>query len=51
LTGGYLFAMHVPLQETLFIAAGPLFIGLIVAIIIVPLYRKQLAATQRPSLA
>jgi AAHS family 4-hydroxybenzoate transporter-like MFS transporter len=45
LTGGYLFAMHVPLQETLFIAAGPLFIGLIVAIIIVPLYRKQLEAT------
>jgi MFS transporter, AAHS family, 4-hydroxybenzoate transporter len=45
LTGGYLFAMHVPLQETLFIAAGPLFIGLIVSIMLVPLYRKQLEAT------
>ena len=44
LTGGYLFAMHVPLQETLFIAAGPLIIGLIVSILIVPLYSKQLVA-------
>jgi AAHS family 4-hydroxybenzoate transporter-like MFS transporter len=42
LAGGYLFANHVPLQETLFIAAVPLFIGLVVSIVIVPLYRKQL---------
>jgi AAHS family 4-hydroxybenzoate transporter-like MFS transporter len=45
LAGGYLFANHVPLQETLFIAAGPLFIGLVVSIILVPLYSKQLEAT------
>jgi AAHS family 4-hydroxybenzoate transporter-like MFS transporter len=51
LTGGYLFAMHVPLQETMFIAAGPLFIGLIVSIIMVPLYRKQLEVTQKPAFA
>jgi MFS transporter, AAHS family, 4-hydroxybenzoate transporter len=42
LTGGYLFAKHVPLQETLFIAAVPLFIGLVASIAIVPLYRKQI---------
>jgi hypothetical protein len=51
LTGGYLFAKHVPLQETMFIAAGPLVIGLVVAIIIVPLYRKQLEMTQAPTFA
>jgi MFS transporter, AAHS family, 4-hydroxybenzoate transporter len=51
LTGGYLFAMHVPLQETMFIAAGPLVIGLIVSILIVPLYRKQLETTQKPAFA
>jgi AAHS family 4-hydroxybenzoate transporter-like MFS transporter len=49
LTGGYLFANHVPLQETLFIAAVPLFIGLVVSIIIVPLYRKQLALETAPA--
>jgi len=51
LTGGYLFAMHVPLQETMFIAAGPLAIGLVVSILIVPLYRKQLETTQKPAFA
>jgi hypothetical protein len=51
LTGGYLFAMHVPLQETMFIAAGPLAIGLIVSIFMVPLYRKQLETTQQPAFA
>jgi MFS transporter, AAHS family, 4-hydroxybenzoate transporter len=51
LTGGYLFAMHVPLQETMFIAAGPLAVGLIVSIIMVPLYRKQLEMTQKPAFA
>jgi AAHS family 4-hydroxybenzoate transporter-like MFS transporter len=51
LTGGYLFAMHVPLQETMFIAAGPLVVGLIVSILIVPLYRKQLEMAQKPAFA
>ena len=51
LTGGWLYGMHVPLQQTLLIAAAPLFIGLVVTIIIVPLYREQLAAMQGPSFA
>jgi AAHS family 4-hydroxybenzoate transporter-like MFS transporter len=41
LFGGYLIAMQLPLQTLFFIAAIPLAIGLVAALIITPLYRKQ----------
>ncbi|MDB5407920.1 MAG: hypothetical protein JWL84_2832 [Rhodospirillales bacterium] len=41
LFGGYLIAMHLPLQSLFFIAAIPLAIGLVAALIITPLYRRQ----------
>jgi AAHS family 4-hydroxybenzoate transporter-like MFS transporter len=51
--GGYLIAMHLPLQTLFFIAAIPLGIGLVAALIITPLYKRQYhgAADPGPAVA
>jgi MFS transporter, AAHS family, 4-hydroxybenzoate transporter len=48
LFGGYLIAIHMPLQTMFFIAAIPLAIGLVAALIITPLYRKQFHGAAAP---
>jgi hypothetical protein len=54
IVGGILIGMHVPLQQLFLIAAIPLVIGLINAIILTPFYRAEWAghggrATGQPS--
>src|SRR5262249_43820020 len=44
LTGGYLIAMKLPMQQLFLIAAIPLVLGLINAIILTPLYRREWAS-------
>ena len=44
LIGGYLIAMHLPMQQLFLIAAIPLVLGLINAIILTPLYRAEWAS-------
>jgi MFS transporter, AAHS family, 4-hydroxybenzoate transporter len=46
LLGGMAFGAHVPAQQIFAIAAAPLVIGLIVALLIVPRYRAQLRRQQ-----
>jgi predicted MFS family arabinose efflux permease len=42
LLGGMAFGAHLPAQQIFMIAAAPLVLGLIVALLIVPRYRAQL---------
>jgi MFS transporter, AAHS family, 4-hydroxybenzoate transporter len=55
LLGGWAFGAHLPAQQIFAIAATPLVIGLIVALLIVPRYRAQLrrqqSATTDPAIA
>ena len=46
LLGGMAFGAHLPAQQIFAIAAAPLLIGLVVALLIVPRYRAQLARQQ-----
>lgn len=47
LVGGYLIAMHLPMQQLFLIAAIPLVIGLVNAIVLTPLYRAEWASQGR----
>jgi MFS transporter, AAHS family, 4-hydroxybenzoate transporter len=47
LLGGLAFGAHLPAQQIFAIAAAPLIVGLIVAVLIVPRYRAQLQRQQR----
>lgn len=53
LVGGVLIGMHLPVQRLFFIAAIPLALGLINAIILTPLYRaewtRQTSLARQPS--
>jgi hypothetical protein len=46
LLGGMAFGAHLPAQQIFMIAAVPLVLGLIVALLIVPRYRAQLRRQQ-----
>jgi MFS transporter, AAHS family, 4-hydroxybenzoate transporter len=46
LLGGMAFGAHLPAQQIFAIAAAPLVLGLIVALLIVPRYRAQLRRQQ-----
>ena len=47
--GGYLIAMNLPMQHLFLIAAIPLVLGLINALVLTPLYRAEWTAARGPS--
>jgi len=49
--GGLMFGAKLPPQQIFLIAAGPLVLGLIVAVVITPLYRRQIGGGALPQAA